>query len=82
MLLSWIIVSAVCLWPDAVKASSFYDNPEQDPLQPQDTAEDLHNKWDFEVRQNVENLSGILSSYSKKRNFRYTVDFFDGDQLK
>ena len=31
--------------------SSFYDNPEQDPLPPIDTdkGEDLHRKWDFEV---------------------------------
>ena len=31
-------------------ASSFYDNPEQDPLPPgPDPAEELHRKWDFEV---------------------------------
>lgn len=29
--------------------SSFYDNPEQDPLTPPDTAEELHRKWDHEV---------------------------------
>ena len=30
--------------------SSYYDNPEQDPLPPvPDTPEDLHGKWDFEV---------------------------------
>ncbi|KAK3171046.1 hypothetical protein OEA41_003130 [Lepraria neglecta] len=30
-------------------ASSFYDNPEQDPLPPgPDSAEELHRKWDFE----------------------------------
>ncbi|KAL2052439.1 hypothetical protein ABVK25_007311 [Lepraria finkii] len=30
-------------------ASSFYDNPEQDPLPPgPDPAEELHRKWDFE----------------------------------
>ena len=32
-------------------ASSFYDNPEQDPIRPtnSDAAEELHHKWDFEV---------------------------------
>ena len=32
-------------------SSSFYDNPEQDPLPShgQDAAEELHQKWDFEV---------------------------------
>ena len=31
--------------------SSFYDNPEQDPLPPTDadSADELHRKWDFEV---------------------------------
>ena len=53
MLLRWMIVIAACFWPDAAKASSFYDNPEQDPLQSQDTAEDLHNKWDFEVGKRI-----------------------------
>ena len=54
MLLRWmIIVIAACLRPDAAKASSFYDNPEQGALQPQDTAEDLHNKWDFEVGKRI-----------------------------
>jgi len=32
-----------------IYASSFYDNPEQDPIPPQDSADDLHHKWDFEV---------------------------------
>lgn len=34
-----------------VRTSSFYDNPEQDPLPPTgpDSAEELHRKWDFEV---------------------------------
>ena len=32
-------------------SSSFYDNPEQDPILPpiSDDAEELHRKWDFEV---------------------------------
>ncbi len=32
-------------------SSSFYDNPEQDPINPpsSDRAEELHRKWDFEV---------------------------------
>ena len=42
-----IITFFLCL--HLVKASSFYDNPEQDSLPLQDTPEDLHNKWDFEV---------------------------------
>lgn len=33
------------------RASSFYDNPEQDPLAPvQDSPEELHRKWDAEVK--------------------------------
>ena len=33
------------------RTSSFYDNPEQDPIPPTgpDNAEELHKKWDFEV---------------------------------
>ncbi|CAF9929506.1 MAG: hypothetical protein HETSPECPRED_007372 [Heterodermia speciosa] len=38
----------VCFWFNAAKASSFYDNPEQDPLPLEDTPEDLYNKWNFE----------------------------------
>lgn len=34
---------------DLVYASSFYDNPEQDPLPLQGTAEDLRERWNFEV---------------------------------
>ena len=35
-----------------VLSSSFYDNPEQDPLPPPgpDSTEELHRKWDFEVQ--------------------------------
>lgn len=32
-----------------VYASSFYDNPEQDPLPGTATVEELERKWDFEV---------------------------------
>ena len=39
----------LCFLTSAAKASSFYDNPEQDPLPFEDTPEDLHKKWDFEV---------------------------------
>ena len=39
----------LCFSLSAAKASSFYDNPEQDPLPLEDTPEDLHKKWDFEV---------------------------------
>ncbi|KAK0511635.1 hypothetical protein JMJ35_006208 [Cladonia borealis] len=36
--------------PSYVLSSSFYDNPEQDPLPPpgSDSTEELHRKWDFE----------------------------------
>lgn len=39
------------LSPLLTKCSSFYDNPDQDPiLEPgSDSAEELHKKWDFEV---------------------------------
>ena len=46
---AFVIAFFLCL--HLVKASSFYDNPEQDSLPLQDTPEDLHMKWDFEVRE-------------------------------
>lgn len=75
MLLRWIIVTAACLWSDAAKAS-FYDNPEQDPLQPEDTAEDLHNKWDFEVG---EILGSLWHFYFHMQSFLITRSTIDGD---
>ena len=46
-----IVLPFLLLSPFAPVFSSFYDNPEQDPLPPIDTdsAEELHRKWDFEV---------------------------------
>ena len=46
-----IVLAFLLLSPFAPVFSSFYDNPEQDPLPPIDTdsAEELHRKWDFEV---------------------------------
>lgn len=43
-----------------VLSSSFYDNPEQDPLPPAgaDSTEELHRKWDFEVH----SLCGLSSN--------------------
>ena len=46
-----IVLAFLFLSPFAPVFSSFYDNPEQDPLPPTntDSAEELHRKWDFEV---------------------------------
>ena len=49
MFFSRATILFVCFWFNAAKASSFYDNPEQDPLPLEDTPEDLYNKWNFEV---------------------------------
>lgn len=48
MLFSTILVIAVS---SVTVSSSFYDNPEQDPILPPgpDSANELHRKWDFEV---------------------------------
>ena len=42
-----------------ILSSSFYDNPEQDPLPPAgpDSTEELHRKWDFEVHSFYDLLS-------------------------
>ena len=47
-----------------VLSSSFYDNPEQDPLPPAgpDSIEELHRKWDFEVHSLMSSLSGLCLS--------------------
>ena len=44
-----ILVFTLC--PSYVISSSFYDNPEQDPLyqKQQDSPEELDKKWGFEV---------------------------------
>ena len=56
MALTYLTMFSVCATILVVRflvgvatASSFYDNPEQDPLPVEETPEDLHNKWDFEV---------------------------------
>ena len=45
-----LLLTVLALAPFA-STSSFYDNPEQDPLPPTgpDSDEELHRKWDFEV---------------------------------
>lgn len=49
MLLTTISIIAVCSF---IVSSSFYSNPEQDPILPPglDSADELHRKWDFEVQ--------------------------------
>lgn len=47
----YVLLALLVLSPFARTSSSFYDNPEQDPLPPTgpDSTEELHRKWDFEV---------------------------------
>lgn len=44
------LLLALLVLASFARTSSFYDNPEQDPLPPTgpDSAEELHRKWDFE----------------------------------
>ena len=51
MLSARTTILLLCVLVSAAKGSSFYDNPEQDPLvlPLEETPEDLHKKWDFEV---------------------------------
>lgn len=46
----YVLLALLVLSPFARTSSSFYDNPEQDPLPPTgpDSTEELHRKWDFE----------------------------------
>lgn len=59
-ILSVIAVSSVTV------SSSFYDNPEQDPILPPglDSADELHRKWDFEVLR----LALYLANLSRPTN--------------
>ena len=56
-------------------ASSFYDNPEQDPLPPGlESDQELRRKWDFEVFASLVHLPAFVISIS---NFVVNSEFSD-----